>query len=234
MHTFLSDMSKTSAPSEVSALAQSIYSANPSFSARRKGQAAPMSIPPAEDPLLAYFVGSITKDGHRAKASRTISRMMLYIRAMTKSPALPVLREAVFRLAPAVKVTYQRRGAKNIARPQVLSEKQRVRLAVQWMLKKVEKGPEHTLEERLAREVVSIIQGTSSTLKSQEELHLLAMVNRYVPGPVVMTIDTDDDSLSAGAILPYPSDCDYCSHTSNRPIFAEILRHGPKWMGSVM
>jgi small subunit ribosomal protein S7 len=73
-----------------------------------------------------------------------------------------------------------RHGAKNVAKPVALGEKQRTRFALEWILEASKQRSGQTVEERLARELIAIVQGTSDALKKKEEVHKFAMVNRCV------------------------------------------------------
>lgn len=139
-----------------------------------------LDLPPAQDPLLHYLTSSLTKNGHRAKASRIVARTLQHLHAFTRAPPLPVLREAIFAASPAVKTTSRRVGAKTNYKPVALQEKQRTRFAVQWILKASEAKTGQTVEERLAREFIAVLQGSSDALKKKEEVHKFAMVNRSV------------------------------------------------------
>jgi small subunit ribosomal protein S7 len=105
---------------------------------------------------------------------------MRYLHALTRSPPLPVLRAAIEAAAPAVRTTSTRIGAKAHFRPIALGEKQRTRFAVQWILAASEGKPGKKVEERLAREIIAVLQGSSEALKKKAEIHKFAMVNRYV------------------------------------------------------
>lgn len=138
----------------------------------------PIIIPPAEDPLLHYMSSVIMRDGKRTKADRTISRMLLHIHAMTRAPPLPIVREAVISVSPLVKCVSQRKSVKVIQKPIALTEKRRTRFAVDWLVRASRNRKEQTMEERLAKEIIGVLQGTSEALKKREEMHKLAMVNR--------------------------------------------------------
>jgi small subunit ribosomal protein S7 len=142
-----------------------------------------LNIPPAEDPLLAYLTALLTKSGHRARAARIVSRTLLHIHTFTRAPPLPILRKAVIIASPAVKCLSHRHGAKNVAKPVPLGEKQRTRFALRWIIKASDSKSGQTMEERLAREFIAVIDGSSNALKEKGELHKHAMVNRYVPLP---------------------------------------------------
>ncbi|KAF8061798.1 ribosomal protein S7 domain-containing protein [Lyophyllum atratum] len=137
-----------------------------------------MNIPPAEDPLLHYFTSSLLTHGHRARAARITSNTLLHIHAFTRAPPLPILRKAIEDAAPAVRSLMHKQGGKMVAKPVALGEKQRTRKAVQAILKASKTKMGRTVEERLARELIAIVQGKSVALDEKENIHKFAMVNR--------------------------------------------------------
>jgi small subunit ribosomal protein S7 len=106
--------------------------------------------------------------------------MLLWVHSLTRAPPLEIVRQAVLLASPAVRSMSHTHGGKIISRPIALSEKQRTRYALKWILKASGNRAGQTLEERLAREIIAIIQGTSSVLAEKERAHTFAMVNRYV------------------------------------------------------
>jgi small subunit ribosomal protein S7 len=138
-----------------------------------------LNIPPAEDPLLHFLTNLIMKHGERAKAARTTSNILLYIHTFTRSPPLPILRQAVLDASPAVRVMSTRVGGKTVHTPIALSERQRTRFGIQWMLEASATKPGMHLEERFAREVIAVLQNDSRALRKKSEVHQFAMTNRY-------------------------------------------------------
>jgi small subunit ribosomal protein S7 len=151
-----------------------------------------LDIPPAEDPLLQFMANTIMRHGKRKRASRIVSRMLLWVHSLTRAPPLDIVRQAVLLAAPAVRIMSHTHGGKIVARPVALSEKQRTRYAVKWIIKACENRPGQTLEERLAREIIATLQGSSSVLTEKDRLHTLAMVNRCVPA----------DGLTVSYLIP--------------------------------
>ena len=137
-----------------------------------------LNIPPAEDPLLHYLTSCIMKHGRRSKAARVTSRTLLHLHSFTRNEPLPLLREAILTASPAVKCLSHRHASKNVQKPIALGEKQRTRFAVKWILEASNSKPGKTLEERLAREVISVLEGNSKALAKKMDLHKVAMVNR--------------------------------------------------------
>lgn len=157
--------------------------ASSSLALRLKNNALPlMVIPPEEDPLLHYIASTIQKHGERKKASRIVAKTLLHIHTMTRAPPLQVVREAVLAAAPACKNLTMTHGTRRLYKPVALGERQRTRYAIKWILEACQKRPEHKLEERLAREMIDIIQCTSpdqnEALKKKLDVHTLAMRNR--------------------------------------------------------
>ncbi|KAI0634742.1 ribosomal protein S7 [Trametes polyzona] len=138
----------------------------------------PIHIPPAEDPLLHLFTSLVMKHGKRQEAARAISQMLLHLHAFTQAPPLPLVREAVVAAAPLLRCRQFKRAAKQFVFPTPLTERQRARTAVQWILDASDsKGGRH-VGERVAREIIAVLRGDSSALKKKEEVHKLAVLHR--------------------------------------------------------
>lgn len=141
-----------------------------------------MLIPPEEDPLFRFLTSYIQRNGERKKAAKIVSQTLLFIHTLTRSAPLPIIREAILAVAPACKVTTAVHGVRVMYKPVALSEKQRTHYAIKWILESCKERPEQRLEERLAREVVDILQctdpKTNGALRKKLELYNLAMRNR--------------------------------------------------------
>ena len=81
-----------------------------------------MDLPPAEDPLLQFMTNTIMRHGKRKRASRTVSRMLLWVHSLTLAPPLEIVREAILLAAPAVRTMSHTQGGKIVSRPVALSE----------------------------------------------------------------------------------------------------------------
>lgn len=137
-------------------------------------------IPPAQDPLLHLFANLLMKDGKFTVASKRVSELLQEIHIMTQAPPLPLLREAVLKVSPAVKSLKHRRGGKTLYKPVALNERQRTSQGIRFLVDNVnEKGtPGKRIAQRLALEVLAILNGKSKVLDKKLEAHRLAMVNR--------------------------------------------------------
>lgn len=94
--------------------------------------------------------------------------------------------------APAVRVVSFKYGTKVMMTPHPLTEKQRTRAGLKAIIAASESRPGKSLEVRLAREMIAVVQGESRSLQEKERLHRLAMVNRSAPlSSVVMDLSTE-------------------------------------------
>lgn len=140
-----------------------------------------MFIPPAEDPLLSLMTNVIMKDGKRHTAARNITNMLAYLHTITLCPPLPIVREAIRLASPSVKVVSLRKSAKNVPCPRPLNDRQRAKQAFKWILQSSKSRSDHSVSQRLAKEMVAIIKGgENEVLKKVETVHRLAVVNRCV------------------------------------------------------
>jgi hypothetical protein len=75
-----------------------------------------------------------------------------------------------------------RKSMKSVPTPRALTERQRTRQAIAWILKAAEKGRRVTAkrEERIAKEVLAILEGESEVFKWLEQRHKEAALARYV------------------------------------------------------
>lgn len=162
---------------------QASSTAGPS-SITRHAQAPTIHVPPAEDPLLHLFTSLIMRDGKRQQASRIISKMLLHIHAFTKAPPLPIVRQAVDMAAPLLRCRSFKRAAKQFVFPMPLTERQRTRQAVDWILQASEAKGGKGAGERVAREIIAVIKGDSAVLKLKSDVHKLAVLHRWVSGTI--------------------------------------------------
>ncbi|KAG8907478.1 hypothetical protein FRB99_004054 [Tulasnella sp. 403] len=140
--------------------------------------AAPMFIPPAEDPLLSLCANVIMKHGERHKAMRLITETLTYLHAITLSPPLPIFREAIQLASPMVKIVTIRKPSKNVLAPRPLNDRQRTKAAFRWIVAASEKKPGKMLVHRLAKEIIAVVKGDSDVLQKKEEVHRQAVANR--------------------------------------------------------
>lgn len=140
-----------------------------------------IEVAPPQDPLLNFFASRLMNDGKRARAEKSASEILLHLNALTRGNSpMPILRQAVLLASPAVKTITHKSHAKATSKPFALNERQRTKIAIDWILAASEKRPGHTRGERIARECIGILQNSSQVLDNKENMHKAAMVARCV------------------------------------------------------
>ncbi|KAF8802295.1 ribosomal protein S7 [Phlegmacium glaucopus] len=118
--------------------------------------------------------------GKYARAAKLTSQMLLFIQSSTRSPPMPIVQQAILDASPAVKCLRQKRGAKVLVKPTALNERQRIGKGIEWILEACRYRPGITFPERLAQEIMGVLQGDSKALAKKKEQHEFATVNRGV------------------------------------------------------
>ncbi|KAF9052380.1 ribosomal protein S7 [Hymenopellis radicata] len=181
-HTTSNDSVKAQIKFEMNArrLAEAVEEERLDRTSEISGEESPfMNIPPVEDPLLKLFTGMVMKHGNRQKASRQVARTLLHLHALTGAAPLPVLRDGLFAIAPLAAVKKVATSAlKHIMQPHPLSEKRSLRWAIWWLIEECKHQGPLPLEERFAREIIDIHNGTSAILKKRTDFHTAAMLNK--------------------------------------------------------
>lgn len=165
----------TPAPSAFSA-------ALPSPRAEGRGYA-PGAMPLKVDPTLELFTNMLMSDGKKGEAQRHAANVLRLIQEATNSPPLPQLHRAIELASPSVQLLSMRKSAKTVMTPRALTERQRVHTGIKWLLKTAERGRKGGVkrDDRIAREVLAVLDGSSEVFRRVEEVHKIAMLQRYVP-----------------------------------------------------
>ncbi|WRT65633.1 uncharacterized protein IL334_002578 [Kwoniella shivajii] len=138
------------------------------------------SIPPKVDPTLDLFTNCLMKDGKKDEAQKMVGRILSMLHQSTNLAPQPLLRQAVLLSSPSIKILSMRKSAKTIYTPRALTERQRSRQGVAWILKASERGRKGGIsrDQRIAREILGILEGQSDVFKWLEERHKVAYLNR--------------------------------------------------------
>ncbi|KAF8925341.1 ribosomal protein S7 domain-containing protein [Dissophora ornata] len=132
-----------------------------------------------ENPILKQLVNTIMKDGKKARAQRFVADAMLEIRSRTHSDPYQVVLDALELASPILKLTPIKKGSKVLQVPNPMTERQRRRKAIVWILEASDKRKgEKAYKDRLATEFLAVVNGNSGALVKKNQLHKMALANR--------------------------------------------------------
>lgn len=147
----------------------------------RKGPAPKREVLP--DPiynskLVTRLINRLMLDGKRGKASKILYKAFDIIEKETGSQPTEVFEEAMNNIMPVLEVKARRVGGSNYQVPIEVRPDRRTTLGLRWLVNYARLRGEHTMSERLAREIMDAANNTGASVKKREDTHKMADANR--------------------------------------------------------
>ena len=147
----------------------------------RKGPVAKRDVLP--DPIynskmVTRLINRVMVDGKRGTASNIIYNAFEMIKEKTGNDPLEVFNQAMENVMPVLEVKARRVGGSNYQVPVEVRPERRVTLGLRWIVSYARLRGEHTMEERLAKEIMDAANNTGASVKKREDTHKMADANR--------------------------------------------------------
>ncbi|KRM98537.1 30S ribosomal protein S7 [Loigolactobacillus rennini] len=147
----------------------------------RKGAVAKRDVLP--DPiynskLVTRLVNRIMVDGKRGTASTIMYKAFDIIKESTGNDPLEVFEQAMKNIMPVLEVKARRVGGSNYQVPVEVRPDRRTTLGLRWLVLYARQRGEHTMDERLAREIMDAANNTGAAVRKREDTHKMADANR--------------------------------------------------------
>lgn len=147
----------------------------------RKGPVAKRDVLP--DPiynskLVTRLINRVMVDGKRGVASSIIYNAFTAIKEQTGNDPLEVFEQAMKNVMPVLEVKARRVGGSNYQVPVEVRPERRTTLGLRWIVNYARLRGEHTMEERLAKEIMDAANNTGASVKKREDTHKMAEANR--------------------------------------------------------
>jgi len=147
----------------------------------RKGPAKKREIPP--DPIygnrmLQRLINRVLMDGKKGVAERIVYGALDIIEQKTKRSGVEVFEEALKNVMPAVEVRPRRVGGATYQVPVEVRSDRRVSLAMRWIVTNARKRSGHTMQEKLAGELMDAANNTGASVKKREDAYKMAEANK--------------------------------------------------------
>ena len=147
----------------------------------RKGPVAKRDVLP--DPIynskmVTRLINRVMIDGKRGTASNIIYNAFEMIKEKTGNDPLEVFNQAMENVMPVLEVKARRVGGSNYQVPVEVRPERRVTLGLRWIVNYARLRGEHTMEERLAKEIMDAANNTGASVKKREDTHKMADANR--------------------------------------------------------
>ncbi|VDG17699.1 30S ribosomal protein S7 [Lactiplantibacillus mudanjiangensis] len=147
----------------------------------RKGQPAKREVlpdPMYDSKLVTRLINHLMLDGKRGTASTILYDAFDQIKEQTGNEPLEVFEEAMKNVMPVLEVKARRVGGSNYQVPIEVRPDRKTTLGLRWITQYARLRGEHTMSDRLAREIMDAANNTGASVKKREDTHRMAEANR--------------------------------------------------------
>jgi small subunit ribosomal protein S7 len=130
------------------------------------------------DIVVTKFMNSIMYEGKKSVAEAIVYGAFESIRVKMKSDPLPVFRQALENVAPAIEVRSRRVGGATYQVPVEVRNERRQALAIRWIIIAARARNDKTMEDRLSAELMDAANSRGNAVKKREDTHRMAEANR--------------------------------------------------------
>ena len=128
--------------------------------------------------LVTAFTNKVLMNGKKSVAERIVYSALDRVEGTTGRPGIDVFEQAVRNVTPVIEVKPRRVGGATYQVPVDIRAERRQALALRWLLNAARGRNGHSMEERLAAEVLDAANNTGVAVRRKEETHRMAEANR--------------------------------------------------------
>jgi small subunit ribosomal protein S7 len=128
--------------------------------------------------VLARFINKVMYAGKKSTAERiTYDALTIVQEKMGRDP-MDVFSQALGNAMPMVEVRPRRVGGATYQVPMEVRPDRRQAMAMRWLIQFARKRPGHSMEEKLANELMDAANNVGATIKKREDTHKMAEANK--------------------------------------------------------
>ena len=147
----------------------------------RKGYVAKRDILP--DPVynskvVTKLINNVMEDGKKTVAQKIVYGAFDMVSEKTGKDALAAFEEAMENIMPVLEVKARRVGGATYQVPMEIRADRKQTLAIRWLVEYARKRNEHSMEEKLAGEIMDAINSQGAAFKKKEDTHKMAEANK--------------------------------------------------------
>lgn len=128
--------------------------------------------------LVTSLIDHLMIDGKRGTATKILYVAFDEIKNETGNNPVEVFEQAMENVMPVLEVKARRVGGSNYQVPIEVRPERRTTLGLRWIVQYARLRGEHTMVERLAREIIDASNNTGASVKKREDTHRMAEANR--------------------------------------------------------
>jgi small subunit ribosomal protein S7 len=130
------------------------------------------------DKVVTKFMNNLMTDGKKSVAETIVYNAFERVQGRLRKEPVDVFHEALDNIKPSVEVRSRRVGGATYQVPVEVRPERREALAIRWLIDASKKRNEHTMEERLAGELLDAVNNRGTAVKKREDTHKMADANK--------------------------------------------------------
>ena len=134
--------------------------------------------PKFHDIIVTKFMNSIMHHGKKSAAEQIVYGAFEIIETKLKTEPLPIFKQALDNVAPAVEVRSRRVGGATYQVPVEVRMERRQALAIRWLITAARSRNDKTMVDRLSNELIDASNNRGNAVKKREDTHKMAEANR--------------------------------------------------------
>ena len=128
--------------------------------------------------VVTRLINRVMLDGKRGVAAQIVYGAFKQIEEATGNNPLEVFETAMENIMPVLEVRARRVGGSNYQVPVEVRPERRTTLGLRWLVTIARQRGEHTMVDRLAKEILDAANNTGAAVKKREDTHKMAEANR--------------------------------------------------------
>ncbi|HVK92504.1 MAG TPA: 30S ribosomal protein S7 [Mycoplana sp.] len=130
------------------------------------------------DKVVTKFMNNLMHAGKKSVAEGIVYGAFERVESRLRRAPVEVFHEALDNVKPSLEVRSRRVGGATYQVPVEVRPERREALAIRWLIKASRARNEHTMEERLAGELLDAANMRGSAVKKREDTHKMADANK--------------------------------------------------------
>ena len=128
--------------------------------------------------VVTRLINRVMLDGKRGVSTNIVYGAFKQIEEATGNNPLEVFETAMENIMPVLEVRARRVGGSNYQVPVEVRPERRTTLGLRWLVTISRSRGEHTMQDRLAKEIIDAANNTGAAVKKREDTHRMAEANR--------------------------------------------------------
>ena len=128
--------------------------------------------------VVTKLINQIMQDGKKGVAQTIVYGAFERVQKKMNIEPMTAFQQVLDNLMPLLETKARRVGGSNYQVPMEVRPARRQTLAIRWLVNFSRKRNEKTMEERLAAEMVDVLNQTGGSYKKKEEVHKMAEANK--------------------------------------------------------